>query len=168
MQEKDWVDILSALLTPTIAIAGVYFAWSNRELAQKKHQDDFDLAEKKYQDNFDLAQKKHHDDLDLAQKKREDDLFDRRYALFEKIIALWLCYKSVVSEPSKDHPFPFDREEMGSLVFKVGFLFDEEIELVVNSMMQFILSPPTSDCGVVPDTIDNLPRELFEKFLKIK
>lgn len=149
MLEKDWIDILAALLTPTIAIAGIYFAWSNHKLAKQKHKDD----------------------LDLAKKKRQDDLFDRRYELFEEISALWIrCLKKDMGY-SKEKRTPLDAHNATYLVFKAGFLFDKEIEGIVSKAVlweDFLAPVPKSPVEGGPAAVGKFPRELFYKYLNVE
>lgn len=46
MEEKTWIDILSALLTPSIAVIAVYIAWQQWNTAEKKRKQD--LFDKRY------------------------------------------------------------------------------------------------------------------------
>ena len=49
--EKDWIDILQAFATPSIALAGAAIAWSNFLLQRNKRNDDmFDRRFKAYSD----------------------------------------------------------------------------------------------------------------------
>ncbi|MDE3016152.1 MAG: hypothetical protein KGI29_04430 [Pseudomonadota bacterium] len=58
---KDWVDILAALSTPTLALFGIYIAWRQWR---------------------------------TAELKRKQDLFDKRYAVYEKVLDFLAAIKA--------------------------------------------------------------------------
>lgn len=122
--------------------------------------------------NYKLAAKKHEDDLALAQKKREDDLFDRRYALYEEITTLWAYYLRLPGRdlvpPKEDSPLPLSTYEMGSLILKTGFLFDEKIKDAVAKLVSKVLDIFEPDSEAASDTMKEFPLELFEKYLNVK
>jgi hypothetical protein len=44
--KKDWIEILSALLTPTIAVVGIVFTWLTYRLGARKRKDE--LFDRRY------------------------------------------------------------------------------------------------------------------------
>lgn len=137
---KLWVDILSTLLIPTIAIAGYLLARSNRNLARQKREDDlFGMRYELYRKIFALWVCAGGSDVDF----------------WEQIIPR-LSAQEINSLPDQSG-FLFDKEIQ-------DFAFSMVIGLQILGYPGF---EHLKGSGSLKETTD-FPRKLFDKYLKLK
>lgn len=120
--QKDWVDYLSALLTPTIAIVAAvitYLQWRTNEL------------------------------------KRKQELFDRRYAFYQRLRAIYLSIPHL--------EIPINDNDLSDLAEEAQFLFGLEVAKHIVEIERRKIPEQ-----VVHGLVDDWFIEPFKKYLELK
>lgn len=91
---KDWIDVLSALLTPIVTIIAVYIAYRQWKTAEAKRRQD--LFEMRYDNLFNLIiknsaryleyKRQNFENIDIEEKERQDNHYQETLSKYKFLI----------------------------------------------------------------------------------